>query len=291
LGTLAVDLLNGVSYGMVLFLLAAGLSMVMGLMGITNMAHGALYMVGAYVGWTIVVQTGLNFWLGAVIGGVVGGVLGLILERVFLRSLYKRPNEQVLLTWGFVYILTNVSIWIWGGRYRVQFTAPSLSGSLKVGGLSFPIARLVTIGVGLAVAVALWWWQERTRGGAQVRAGMDDKETISGLGVNVARISMIVFFAAAFLAGFAGVVGAQLLGVNSTMGTDILLLALIVIIVGGVGSVQGALLGAILIGLISAFGKHFLPEFDRFTMYLAMIVVLVVRPTGLIGRGVQTDDE
>ena len=291
MSTLALDLLNGISYGMVLFLIAAGLSIVMGLMGITNMAHGALYMVGAYVGWTLAFQLGLDFWLAALVGGVAAGAIGLVLERVFLRWLYKRPNEQVLLTYGFVYILTNLSIWIWGGRSRTQFTAPSLSGTVHLGGLSFPTARLVTIGLGVVVAAGLWWWQDRTRAGARVRAGMDDKETIAGLGVNIARLSMVVFFMAAFLAGFAGVVGAQLLGVNSTMGNDILLLALIVIIVGGVGSVQGALLGAVLIGLVSAFGKHFLPEFDMFSMYLAMIIVLVIRPSGILGRGVQTDDD
>ena len=291
MSTIILDLLNGISYGMVLFLLAAGLSIIMGLMGITNMAHGALYMVGAYVGWTLAVQLALNFWLAALVGAVASGVIGLLLQQVFLRSLYKRPNEQVLLTYGFVYILTNVCIWIWGGRSRPQFTAPVLSGTVQLGSVSFPKARLATIAVGVIIALCLWWWQEKTRTGARVRAGMDDRETVAGLGVNIAKLSMIVFSLAAFLGGFAGVIGAQLLGVNSTMGNDILLLALIVIIVGGVGSIQGALLGAMLIGLVTAFGQTFLPAFDTFTIYLAMIVVLVIRPSGILGRGVQTDDD
>jgi branched-chain amino acid transport system permease protein len=281
-----LNLFNGISYGMVLFLAGSGMSLVMGVMGITNLAHGALYMVGGYIGWTIAIHYGLNFWLGVFLGGVVSGLVGLLIERGFLRHLYKQANEQVLLTFGFVYILTNLCIWIWGGRYRMQFTAPALSGVQDILGRPYSVARMVIILVGLIVAIVLWWLQDRTRAGAIVRAGMDDKEMTMGLGINLERVSMFIFFLAAFIAGVAGVIGAQLMGVNSMLGLDILLVALVVVIVGGMGSVQGSLLGGIVIGLIDTFGKSLFPQLAMFTMYFAMIVILLIKPSGLLGRRV-----
>jgi branched-chain amino acid transport system permease protein len=280
------NLLNGISFGMVLFLAGSGLSVVMGVMGITNLAHGALYMLGGYVGWTVAIHYGINFWLAVFVGGLVSGLIGLIIERIFLRHLYKQPNEQVLLTFGFVYIITNACIRVWGGRPRMQFSSPTLSGLLNIFGMPYPITRLVIIGVGLIVAIVLWWLQDRTRIGAIIRAGMDDKEMTMGLGINLDKVSMLVFFLAAFVAGVAGVVGAQLMGVHSILGIDILLVALIVVIVGGMGSVQGALSGGILIGLIDTFGKSLFPQFAMFTMYLAMVVILLVKPSGILGRRV-----
>lgn len=279
-----LGLLNGVSFGMVLFLVASGLSVIFGLMGILNMAHGALYMVGAYVGWTVAVQHGLSFGLATLAGGIVAALVGLVIERGFLRHLYKQPNAQVLLTFGFIYILANLSQWIWGPDFRGPFTAPFLSGSFQIGGRSYPTARIGIIFIGLLVAAGLWWLQNKTRVGAIVRAGMDNKEMTGGLGINLARVSMAVFFLGSFIAGAAGVIGAQLLGVRTMMSIDILLLALVVIIVGGVGSVQGALLGSILIGTIDAFGRALFPEFAMFTIYLAMIAILLIRPSGILGR-------
>ncbi len=280
------NLVNGLSYGMILFLIASGLSIVMGIMGIVNLAHGALYMVGAYVGWTIAVQWELSFWLAVFVGGLGGALVGLFIERIFLRRLYKQPNEQVLLTFGFIYILSNIMIWIWQGHRRLQFTAPALYGSTNIAGMPFAKDRLAIIAIGIIIAIALWWLQDKTRIGAIVRAGMDDKEMAMGLGINLDLVFMFTFLFAAFIAGAAGVIGAQLLGAYSWLGIDILLLALVVVIVGGMGSVQGALLGGILIGLIDTFGKALFPEFSMFTIYLAMIVILLVRPSGLLGRKV-----
>lgn len=189
-----LGLLNGVSFGMVLFLVASGLSVIFGLMGILNMAHGALYMVGAYVGWTVAVQHGLSFGLATLAGGIVAALVGLVIERGFLRHLYKQPNAQVLLTFGFIYILANLSQWIWGPDFRGPFTAPFLSGSFQIVGRSYPTARIGIIFIGLLVAVGLWWLQNKTRVGAIVRAGMDNKEMTGGLGINLARVSMAVFF-------------------------------------------------------------------------------------------------
>jgi branched-chain amino acid transport system permease protein len=279
-----MNLLNGISYGMLLFLVASGLAIVLGLMGILNLTHGALYMVGGYIGWTIAVQFGLNFWLAVFLGGLVAGLVGLVIERQFFRRLYKQPNEQVLVAFGFVYILTNLCVWIWDARFRAPFTAAALRGSVDIGDFTYPITRLTIILIGLVIAAGLWWLQERTRVGAIVRAGMDNKEMTIGLGINLERVSMLVFFLAAFIAGLAGVIGAQMLGVHPMLSLDMLLPALIIIIIGGTGSVQGALLGAIMIGLIDAFGRMLFPQFAMFTIYIAMTVMLMVRPSGLMGR-------
>jgi len=160
-----------------------------------------------------------------------------------------------------------------------------LSGSFPIGDWYYPVHRIATIGIGLILAIALWWLQEKTRVGAIVRAGMDDKEMTTGLGINQGRVTYLVFFLGAFMAGIAGVVGTQLLGVNLDMGWDILLLALIVLVVGGIGSIQGALLGAMVIGIINAFGVALFPEIAMFLMYLVMIIILLIKPTGLLPRG------
>jgi branched-chain amino acid transport system permease protein len=283
---LVINLLNGLSYGMVLFLIAAGMSVVMGAMDITNLSHGALYMIGGYAGWTVSVKLGAPFVFGLLAGGLGAGLVGLGIERGFLRFLYKQPNEQVLLTFGFVYILTNLCLWIWGGWPRMPFTADFLSGSIDFFGRSYPKARFATIVIGAVLGVVLWWLQDRTRVGAMVRAGMDNKEMAMGLGINLEKLFAIVFFVASFVAGLAGVIGAQLLGVYNAMGLEVLLLALIVIIVGGVGSIQGALMGGLLIGIVDAFGRALFPKFAMFTMYFTMIIILLVRPKGLLGRKV-----
>ena len=253
-------------------------------MGITNLAHGAFYMVGAYVGWTVAVQWKLPFGLALLAGGFSAGLIGLIIERGLLRHLYKQPNQQVLLTFGFVYILSNLCLWVWGGLPKVPFTAKPLTGSLEILGVVYPKARLAVILVGFIMAISLWWLQDRTKIGAIVRAGMDDKETTMGLGINLERAFTAVFFISSFIAGTAGVIGAHLLGVSTALGMEVLLLALIVVIVGGVGSIQGALLGGILIGVIDAFGRALFPQLAMFVMYLTMILVLIVRPAGLLGR-------
>jgi branched-chain amino acid transport system permease protein len=285
-GRFVINMLNGVSYGMVLFLLASGMSIVLGAMGIVNLAHGSIYMVGAYVGWTVAVEWGATFGLGLLAGGLSAGLLGLIIERGLLRKLYKRENEQVLLTIGLIYVLGNLCDWVWSGWPRMAFTAKFLKGFFEMFGLVYPKARLAIIIIGLIFAIGLWWLQDRTRMGAIVRAGMDDKETAMGLGINLERAFAVVFFISSFIAGVAGVIGAQLMGVHNTLGTEVLLLALIVLIVGGVGSVQGALLGGILIGIIDAFGRALFPELAMFTMYFAMVIVLLIRPVGLLGRKV-----
>jgi branched-chain amino acid transport system permease protein len=276
-------LLTGVSYGMILFLIASGLSLTLGFMGILNLAHGSLYMLGAYIGLMVTGATG-SFLAGLGAATLSVGFIGLLMERGFLSRLYKQFNDQVLLTLGFVYIFSALAYWVWGAYPLLGQVPELLKVSIPMGRLSFPVYRLVLIGIGVAVFVASWWLQERTRAGSIVRAGMDDREMTMGLGVNFALISSGVFFLGAAMAGFAGFLGSPITGASWDMGFPILIQALIVVVIGGVGRVQGTFVGALVIGLIDSLGKTFFPEYAAFTVYVFFIVVLLFRPTGLLGR-------
>lgn len=277
------NLVIGISFGFILFLLGTGLSLTMGLMRVINLAHGAIYMVGAYVAHYITTSTG-SFLLGILAGGVVGGLLGILMERGFLQRLYKREMDQVLLTIGFVYVLTNVTQWIWGPVPKSGIVPALFAGSVPVGIVNIPIFRLSIIGIGILALIILWLFQEKTRVGAMIRAGMDNKEMTMGLGINLQVIFTAVFALGTFVAGFCGLFGAQNLGVNLAIGWDALLLAMIVVIIGGVGSVQGALAGGLIVGLVDAFGKAFFPDFAHFSIYVVLIIILLLRPGGLLGR-------
>lgn len=279
-----LSLLNGVSFGMVLFLLTIGLSITLGLMGIINLSHGALFMVAGFVGWMLVVQLGYSYWLALLVGAIIAGLIGLAIEQGFLSRLHGLTNEQVLLTIGFIYILMNLSLWIWGGRARMPYHDPLLAGTFSIAGWQYPVYRIFIIGAGLILILVIWWLLERTRIGAIIRAGMDDIETAKALGKNMGRINYLVFFLGSFLAGLAGVIGAQMMGPRIGMGWDILLLALIVLVVGGMGSIQGALIGAMVIGLVDSFGRALLPDLAMFFMYIVMIIVLMVKPSGILPR-------
>jgi branched-chain amino acid transport system permease protein len=272
----------GLSYGMVLFLVATGLSLTMGLMRIVNMAHGALYMFGGYVGlW---VTTHSNFWVGALAGAAACGLIGLVLETGFLRRLYKREESQVLLTIGFIYILMNIAQWIWAS-YPFAGPVPSiLSTSVTVGSAGIPTYRLFLVLFGLLMAVLLWLFQDKTKVGAKVRAGMDKGEVASALGINLKVLFTGVFVLGSVVAGLSGLMGSKITGVKLGNSWEILLFSLIVVVVGGAGSIQGALLGGVLLGLLDAFGKAYFPEVASYLMYLALIVILLVKPSGLLGR-------
>lgn len=282
---LLVGTLDGLSFGMILFLIAAGLSLIMGVMQILNLAHGALFLLGGYIGWTVAVEQGLGFWASLPLAGAAIALLGLAIERL-LRGMHGRLDNQVLATLGLSYILVNAIVWIWGAEPKVPYLPVALDGSLSVGAEPYPAVRIAVIVAGAAMAAALWWFQERTRLGATVRAGMDDRETAASLGINVGAVSAAVFALGCFVAGLSGVLGQQLSGLKPADGTSMLLLALVVLVVGGVGRVQGALLGALLIGLVNSFGLMLFPSLASFTVYAAMILVLAVRPGGLLGRPV-----
>ncbi|MFC2019746.1 branched-chain amino acid ABC transporter permease [Chloroflexota bacterium] len=280
---LAINILNGVSYAMILFLMASGLSLIRGVMGILNLAHGTLYMLGAYIGLTVA-GLGANWVVALLAGGVSAGIIGLFFERVFLSRLYKQVYAQVLLTLGLVYVFANVVLWIWGGIGKIG-TAPAIAaGGVSIGDFSFPFYRFLLIFMGLLAFAGLWWLEAKTRAGAIIRAGMDDKEMTIGLGINYGLISSATFILGATMGGLAGFIGTPIVGAHPDMSMNILLSALIVVVVGGVGSVRGALLGALVIGLIDSFGKAYFPDFALFTIYLAMIIVLLLRPSGILGR-------
>ena len=277
--------LNGLSYAFILFLLAAGFSLTFGVMGVLNLAHGALYMLGAYIGLQIV--TSLHaFWLAIIVAAVALAAVGFALYWVFLKRLYNKVPEQGVLTIGVAIILANVVLWIWGARAKIMQTPHVFAGAISVGGLSFPIYRLFVCGVGVVVLALLWYIQDRTRTGAIIRAGMDNKDMTVSLGINYGLVSTLVFLLGMALAGVAGVIGAPITGAYPSMGDNLLLLTLIVVVVGGTGYIQGTMLGALVIGLLDTYGKAYIPQVALFFAWIVFLAVLLIRPSGLIGRKV-----
>jgi branched-chain amino acid transport system permease protein len=285
MSTALVTGLNGLSYAFILFLLAAGFSLTFGVMGVLNLSHGALFMFGAYIGLQVVSQLH-NFWVAIAIAAIALAVIGFGLYFFFLRHLYNKVPEQAVLTIGLSYMIANVVLWIWGPVNHMGQEPGVLAGVLKVGTLSFPIYRLFIIGVGLLILALLWWVQDRTRVGAIIRAGMDNKDMTVSLGVNYGLVSTLVFLLGMALAGVAGILGTPILGSYPSMGDNLLLLTLIVVVVGGTGYIQGTMLGALIIGLLDTFGKAYIPQAALFFSYIIFLVVLLVRPSGLIGRKV-----
>jgi branched-chain amino acid transport system permease protein len=279
---LILTTLNGIALGSLLFIVSAGLTLTFGVMRILNLAHGALYMVGAFVGWTIAVSMGLGFGLGIAAGGVAAALIGLLLERLFLRHLHGSFNEQAVLTFGIILIITNLSLWIWGPFAKPAFSPSFLSGSIRMLGLSFPTARFGLIVTAAITATVLWEIDKRTLLGARVRAGRDDREMLEALGIDFSRLATGLFVFGAFLAGGGGVLGAQVVGVNLELSSSILLLAIVVVVVGGLGSVAGSFLGAMIIGCILSISTGYLPVLGSFTIYLLMVAILVLRPRGLV---------
>jgi branched-chain amino acid transport system permease protein len=275
--------LNGVSFGMLLFLLAAGLSLIYGLMRILNLAHGSYYVLGAYVALSVVRATG-SLALAAVAGTAAVAVLGLLMERVFLRRLPRGEElPQALLTFGFLLIFGDVALWIWGGTPQTLPKPEALARSVRLGSVLFPAYRLFLIAIGALVGVLLWVLQERTRLGAMVRAAIDDPEIARATGIDVSLLSSGVFAAGAALAALGGILGGPLLGVYPGADFEILLLAFVVVIIGGLGSLKGAFFGGLLVGLLDTFGKTLFPELALFTIFAPVAVILAVRPTGLFG--------
>ena len=281
--TFVTTTLNGISYAFILFLLAAGFSLTFGVMGVLNMAHGSLYMVGAYIGMTVV-QSMNSFVLAIVIAAIGVAIIGLLIERLFLKRLYKRIPEQAVLTIGLSYAFANIVLWVWGPFAKIGQTPSGLNGSISVGDLSFPVYRIFIVGIGVIVLAVLWWLQDKTRIGAIIRAGMDNKDMTISLGINYAIVSTMVFTFGAMLGGIAGILGSPIIGAYSAMGDNLLLLAFIVVVVGGTGYVQGTMLGALIIGLMSTFGNAYFSSISLFTVYMIFIITLLIRPNGILGR-------
>ena len=285
----------GVSYGLILFLIATGMSLTLGLMRVVNMSHGAIYMFAGYTGVWLYTQIrglmpNLLAWLVAiVVAALVGAALGAILEIGFLRRLYKYPTYQVLLTIGIINILNNVTEWIWGGLPMTPPTPDFLRGGIPIGGVNVPYIRFFVLAVGAVMALLLWLLQDKTRVGAMVRAGMDNREIAATLGINNKLIFTGVFVLGSMIAGFSVMFGGSVTGLSSATSWNVLLNSIIVVVVGGTGSIQGALLGGIIIGLANAFGTVYLQQMTSFLIYIVLIVVLLIKPSGLMGRKVDVN--
>lgn len=282
-----MQILNGIALGMLLFLLAAGLSLTFGLMGIVNLAHGSYFMVGGYIGLATLKAT--DSFLLALAAGAAGGVLlGFLTERFLIRRLYGLHGyESILLTFAISLVLSDISLFLWTGTPLWVQTPGLLDFSLTLFGSSYPAYRLAIILVGAIVFVVLYWFQERTLWGAIVRAGVDDKEMATGLGINITLVFTMVFCLGAFLAGFGGFFGSPILGLHIGLDFEVIMLALAVVIVGGIGSLYGCLATCLLLGLSDTFGKVLWPQYASLTIYLVVVIVLLVKPSGLFGRGAQ----
>lgn len=282
--SIAVQALQGLTFGTTLFLVAAGLSIIWGLMDILNFTHGTLYALGAYVALVFATLTG-NFWLGLLAAFVIVAGLGAVMEVVALRPLFGRdPLYYFLLTFGLTFVLTEVIRIIWGDEFRGLPAPGYLEGSVNLG-ITFPIYRLFVIGASIVVAVAIWLLLTRTSFGLLLRAGTQNPEMVNVLGINIRTIYTLGFALGSGLAALAGVLVAPLSGLSPQMGVDLLLQAFIVVIIGGLGSFRGAAVASILVGEIYAFGIRIAPSFSMLLIYAAMILVLLIKPSGLFVEG------
>src|SRR5712692_5592268 len=278
--TLAV---NSIAFGGLLFLLSAGFSLIFGLMRIPNLMHGSFFMLGAYFGVTLL-AVGANFWVAALASALAMAIVGGGVERLLLRRLAGQELAQVLLTLGLSFIVADVCLMVWTGDPWQPATPAQLRGAVQVAGLFFPLYRLAIVAIAVVIAVALWLLIDWTRLGAMIRAGVDDAPIARVVGIKVSQLFTLVFALGAALAAFAGVIGAPYLSVYPGLDAEMLPLALIVVILGGTGSLLGALVGSFLIGFLYNFGQAMLPDLAYVILFLPMLLVLVLRPQGLFGR-------
>lgn len=293
------QLLNGLQYGAMLFILASGLTLIFGIMGVVNLTHGSFYMVGAFVAAYVLGRTG-SFLYAVVAALVAAGVYGLLVEKLVIRQLYNRDHlYQVLATLGLIFFTNELVTLIFGRQPPLVEMPLMFAGVVQLlPDFQYPVYRLVFIGVGVLVAIGLWLLVHKTRIGMLVRAGADDREIVSALGIDIRHLYFLIFGLGAVLCGLAGVMAAPLLAVEIGMGERVLITTFVVIVIGGVGSVKGALVGALLVGMVDTLGRAFLPQlFDIFlspevaqslaagvssaSIYLLMAIVLIVSPLGL----------
>jgi branched-chain amino acid transport system permease protein len=277
---------NSVTFGGLLFLLSAGFSLIFGLMRIPNLTHGSMFMAGAYVGATLLggeLGFAVNFWVAAVAAALAVAAVSAVMERFLLRRLAGQQLAQVLVTLGVSFMVADLCLMAWGGDPISVATPAGLGGFVRVGAAAFPLYRMAVIGIAVVFAVALWLMLERTRLGAMIRAGVDDPQMARVVGIRVSRLFTIVFALGAGLAAFAGMIGGPILSVYPGLDQDMLPLALVVVILGGTGSLLGSFVGSIIIGFIYNFGQALLPELAYFVLFLPMVLVLLLRPQGLFG--------
>ncbi len=281
-GTFLIQLLNSVQYGLLLFMLAAGLTLIFGIMGVVNLAHGSFYMLGAYMAWSLATLTG-SFTLAIVLGAVLAVLFGLALEWLLFRHFYQRSHlDQVLLTFGLIYIFEETRSIVWGDDVHGVNIPDALSASIPLTeNLSYPVYRLFMSGLCIALAIGLYLLISKTKLGMKIRAGAFNSEMAQALGVNVKRIQMIVFALGTALAAIAGMIAAPISSVYPNMGSSVLIMCFVVVVIGGIGSVRGALIAALLVGLVDTFGKVLFPSVASMLVYVLMALVLLFKPEGL----------
>jgi branched-chain amino acid transport system permease protein len=278
-----IQTLNSLALGGLLFLLSSGFSLIFGLMRIANLTHGALFMLGAYLGVSVL-KFVPSLWLAALIGGLAVAVFGGLIERFLLRQLAGNVLGQVLITLGIAFIIADLCLMVWGGDPIPVPTPAGLTQPLRLAGFAFPTYRLVVIGIAVATAIGLYLLMERTRLGAMIRAGVDDMQMARAVGIPVSKLFTTVFCLGALLAGAGGIIGGPMLSAYPGLDADMLPLALVVVMLGGVGSLIGAFVGSFVIGFIYTFGVALLPDLAYVILFLPMILVIAFRPRGLFGR-------
>jgi branched-chain amino acid transport system permease protein len=280
---LVLQALNGLTLAALLFLVASGFTLIFGVMRIVNLAHGALYLLGGAVGISVAATTD-NWGFGVAAAGIAVGIVGLLSERLLLRRVRGRELPEVLLTVGIALVIADLVLAVFGGNPRSAQPPALLVGGTALGPVTYPTYRLFVIGFAVGVGILLQVIHHRTRIGAILRAGVDDREMVAAMGIDVDRVFAAMFAVGAILAGLAGMIAAGLLTIRPGADTDILLFALVVVIVGGLGSIAGAAVGSVLIGLIDAFSRVWFPELSSFAVFAPMAIILVLRPVGLFGR-------
>lgn len=282
---LPVQTLHGLVYGMLLFLVASGLTLIFGMMGVLNFAHGALYMLGAYFSWSILQWTG-QFWLCLLVAPVVVALAGMVIERFFLRRVHGLGHaHELLLTFGMAYIIEELVKIFWGNE-PLRVVLPSiLAGSVPLLGIEYPVYRLFILGVSFLVFVMMFLVLFKTRAGIIVRAAVENVRMVNALGFNVPLVFLLLFGMGTWLAGLAGVIGGPYLITNPGMASTIIIDLFVVVVIGGLGSIQGALIASLLIGQLQSIGIMILPQFAMFFEFLLMALVLIFRPQGLMGEG------
>ncbi len=282
LATILIQLLNSVQYGLLLFLISSGLTLVFGIMGVINLAHGAMYMIGAFLAYALTDWSG-SLSVAIVLGIPVMLVLGIVIERFLIDRLYMRDHLfQVLLTFGLILILNDIQSILWGNDTHGVAVPEALSGSITLTEtMQYPVYRLAVSAICLVLAVGMYWVIQKTRLGMTIRAGASNREMVEALGINVRTLFTIIFAAGVALAGLGGMISAPLSSVYPGMGDNVLIICLVVVVIGGIGSIKGAFWGAMLVGLVSTFGPVLFPSLASVMVYLVMAVVLLVKPRGL----------
>lgn len=288
LSFLFIQFLNGLNYAMVLFLISSGLSLVFGVLGVLNFAHGSLYMLGAYGVFTFFQyfqNLSIGFWLSLLLSILSVGILGGIIEIVFLRPVYRRPHAyQLLLTYGLILILDDLVKMTWGTDYKVVLKPPALSGSVKFFGDAYPAYDLFIIFLGPLVALGLWVLVYKTKLGMFIRAASLDREMTDALGINVPALFTLVFMLGSCLAALGGALVSPIRTVSPGMGINIIIDAFVVVIVGGLGNLPGAFLGSLIIGQLESFGVLIIPRFNIAFIFILTALILITRPQGLMGK-------